>query len=472
MKKVTLIALLAVVSGLFLSTGVAEAVIPSFTVSNVSGNSAYVTVHGDSNSNITLYYNSGSPSGIQTRSIGMTDFNGNFSSTIDMSTYGILSGYASYVIVNGQQSSTTYWPYATGNSGQISLSQTSVTISRGQTVNITIYGGVYVTGNNSNPNVVALSVNGYQATITGNNPGSANITFCQQSSQSACAVLYVTVQDNGSNQGITFSQNNVTVYNGQTTNVTIYGGGNNYYVYNNSNSGVVTTSINGSTLSLTANSNSGTATITVCGNNVSCGTLYFTSNGYYTGLIYPTNFQITNNILNRTLSQYSYANSVEAQAGDVVEFEIRIQTNTYNQGNNNSLVVDLKDNLPYGLTYIPGSTRVNGSQVVDGITSVGIYLNNFYPGQEQIVKFSAMVDSQAYSQTLTNQLTATMGGNTQTASSYVVINPRGTVLGAADIVTGPDGAWPIAMFLGILTALPIYYFGFYRKFRREVKLPV
>lgn len=467
MKKITLIALLAVVSGLFLSTGVAEAVIPNFTVSSVSGSSAFVTVHGDSNSNVTLYYNSGSPSGIQTRSLGTTDSNGNYSSNIDMGAYGILSGYASYVIVNGQQSSIVYWPYNSGSNGQISLSQNNVTVSRGQQINITIYGGVSVTGSNSNPNIVALSVNGYQATITGNNPGSANITFCQQGGQSACAVLYVTVTDGTNNQSITFSQNNVSVYGGQATNVSVYGGNGSYYISSNSNPGAVSATISGSTLTLTAGSSSGSATITICGNNVSCGSLYVTSSGYYTGLIYPANFQITSNVLNRTFSQYSYANSVEAQPGDVVEFEIRIQTNNYNQGYNNSLVVDLKDNLPYGLTYIPGSTRVNGSQVVDGITSSGIYLNNFYAGQEQVVKFSAMVDSNQYSGTLTNQLTATMGGNTQTASSYITLNSRGTVLGAADIVTGPDGAWPIAMFLGILTALPIYYFGFYRRFKQS-----
>ncbi len=472
MKKVTLIALLAVVSGLFLSTGVAEAVIPSFTISNASAGSATVTVHGDSNSTVNLYYNSGSPSGIQTRSIGTTDSNGNFSSSINTYSYGINPGYASYVIVNNQQSAIIYWPYSTGNSGQISLSQTSLTLGRGQSANISVYGVSSATGYNPNSNVIALSVSGSQITVTGNNPGSVTVSVCDQGLQSNCANLYVTVQD-GNSQNITFSQNNLAVYSGQPINVSIYGNGSNYYISNNSNPSAVTASISGSTITLTANSNSGSATISVCSQNNGCGSLYVTSNGGYgLGLIYPTNFQITHGALNRSLSQYGYVNSVEAQAGDIVEFEIRIQTNGNYQNNYNSLIVDLKDNLPYGLTYVPGSTRVNGSQVVDGITSIGIYLNNFYPGQEQIVKFSAMVDSQIYSQTLTNQLTATMGGNTQTASSYVVIRSRGTVLGAADIVTGPDGVMPIAMFLGILTALPIYYFGFYRKFRKEVKLPV
>lgn len=471
MKNKLKIALSTGVLGMLLFGFTVHAATPALTIYSNNNGSAQITVHGDSNSNISFYYNSGSSGGVQIRNIGTTDASGNFSSNIDVSSFGILSGYSTYVVVNNQQSNMVTWTYGGNNNGQISLSQNNITISRGQQVNITIYGGVYVTGSNSNSNIVAMSINGYQATLTGNNIGTANITFCQQGNQSTCVVLYVTVTDGNNNQSVTFSQNNVSVYNGQSVSVSIYGGSGSYYISNNSNPGAVTANVSGSTLTLSAGTNSGSATILVCQQNYGsgCGSLNVTSNGGYgLGLIRPDSFQITNNVLNRTYSQYSYSNSVEAQAGDIVEFEIKVQTNNYYlNGNNNSLIVDLKDNLPYGLTYLSGSTKVNGSQVVDGITSSGIYLNNFYAGQEQVVKFSAMVNSNQYSGTLTNQLTATMGGSAQTANSFVTIRQRGQVLGAADIVTGPEDVLPIALLLGLISSLPIYYFLVYRKFAKN-----
>lgn len=465
MKNKKIVALLLVFCGVILSGSVAYAATPTLSVSSVNSGSALVTVFGDSNSAINLYYNSGSPSGVQSRNIGTTDSSGHFSQYINVSSYGILTGYQVYVMVNGQQSNYISWPYG-GVSGQLSLSQTNLNISIGQIVNVFVYGSYNVIGYNSNSNLIGLSVTGNQITVTGSNSGTATVTLCDQSNQSSCVILYVTVQG-GNNQGnITFGQNNVTVYNGQTTNVSIFGGVGNYNVSSNSNYSAVSASINGSMLVLVGGSSAGNATITVCDQNSRCGSVYVTSSGGYgLGLITPANFQITNNVLNKTLSQYSYANSVEAQAGDIVEFEIKIQTNNYQMyQNNNTLLVNLNDVLPYGLTYITGSTKVNGYTVVDGITSIGIYLNNFYQGQEQVVKFSAMVNSNLYSETLTNQLTATMSGNTQTASSYVVVRSRGTVLGAADIVTGEEGTMPLAVFFGLIVSMPLYYFFFYRKF--------
>lgn len=466
MKNKKAVALLLIFSGVFLFGSVVQAATPTLTVSSSSGNSVLVNVVGDSNSNIVLYYySSGGSYGLQTRNIGTTDSSGHFSTNIDTYAYGVTQGNSVYVMVNGQQSNSVTWPYGGSTGGQISLSQTNLTLSRGQSANVSVYGVSNAIGYNPNSNIITLSVSGSQITVTGNNSGSVTVSVCDQGRQSNCVNLYVTVQD-GATQNITFSQNNATVYAGQPINISIYGGGSNYYISNNSNPSAVTASISGSIITLTANSSSGSATISVCSQNNGCGSLYITSNGGYgLGLIPPTNFQITSNVLNKTLSQYSYVNSAEAQVGDIVEFEIKVQTNNYQTyQNSGTLVVDLRDTLPYGLTYITGSTKVNGYTVVDGITSIGIYLNNFYPGQEQIVKFSAMVNSNLYSGTLTNQLSATMNGNTQTASSFVVVRSRGTVLGAADIVTGSDGTLPLAVFFGLLVAIPTYYFLFYRKF--------
>ena len=183
------------------------------------------------------------------------------------------------------------------------------------------------------------------------------------------------------------------------------------------------------------------------------------------------NFQITKNVLNRTLGQTAYVPNVKAQAQDMVEFEIRVQTNGYNNYNNNNYnnnyynnQVLVRDTLPYGLTYVSGSTRVNGSQVADGITQgSGIYLNNNYGNQEQVIRFLATVNQGQISGTLTNQVSATMNGDTRSAYASLNIDPRGTVLGAADIVTGPEDTLPVVLILGFLSALIAYYFMYHRK---------
>lgn len=179
------------------------------------------------------------------------------------------------------------------------------------------------------------------------------------------------------------------------------------------------------------------------------------------------NFQITKNVLNRTLGQTVYVQNVEAQAQDMVEFEIRVQMNGYNSGNNNNYYnnqVLVRDTLPYGLTYVQGSTRVNGGQVADGITQgSGIYLNNNYGNQEQIIRFLATVNQGQISGTLTNQVSATMNADTRSAYASVNIRPRGTVLGAADIVTGPEDTLPIVLTLGFISAFIAYYFMYNRK---------
>lgn len=202
-----------------------------------------------------------------------------------------------------------------------------------------------------------------------------------------------------------------------------------------------------------------------CGNNRTSNSSFVTTGGYNPPPPQPqTNFQITKNVLNRTLGQNVYVNNVEAQAQDMVEFEIRVQANNnynYNYYNNNYSIL-LRDSLPYGLSYITGSTRVNGNQVSDGITQNGINLNG-NSGQEQVVRFLATVNQGQTSGTLTNQAFATMNGDSRNAYASVTVRPRGNVLGAADVVTGPEDTLPIALSLGFATALLAYYFMFYRK---------
>jgi hypothetical protein len=171
----------------------------------------------------------------------------------------------------------------------------------------------------------------------------------------------------------------------------------------------------------------------------------------------PQDFQITKNVLNRTLNQSIFVNRVNAQSQDLVEFEIRVPSRS------GSYLV--RDILPQGLSYVSGTTRVNLVQVQDGITSSGIYVNSSAFGAYQSIRFLATVDSNISSGELINQAFATINGVTRNAWAYVDIVPRGIVLGAASIVTGPEtDSWLISLGFGFLTSLLLYYFVFRRRF--------
>lgn len=173
-------------------------------------------------------------------------------------------------------------------------------------------------------------------------------------------------------------------------------------------------------------------------------------------------FNLIKNVLNRTLGQNNFVPNVEAQAGDMVQFEIRVQAlNNYNYNyGSNPIYINLRDLLPSGLTYLPGSTTVDGAQVGDGVVNGGINLNAMNSGDTRTVRFVATVNQGLTSGTLTNQAVANSNSNTQNAYATVSIRPRGNVLGAADIVTGPEDAWPISLALGLFASILAYYFYF------------
>ncbi|NLA43151.1 DUF11 domain-containing protein [Candidatus Saccharibacteria bacterium] len=94
--------------------------------------------------------------------------------------------------------------------------------------------------------------------------------------------------------------------------------------------------------------------------------------------------------------QNSYAKSVNVNTGDTVDYKIQYKnTGQVRQDN-----VVIKDVLPKGVSYIPGSTYVATSKTNgqwenitdDGIVSKGINIGSYSPGGNAYVKFSAKVD--------------------------------------------------------------------------------
>ena len=167
------------------------------------------------------------------------------------------------------------------------------------------------------------------------------------------------------------------------------------------------------------------------------------------------NLQVVKSVRNITLNQNFYSSSVEAQGLDVLEFEIKVRN-----ADNVAGQVNVRDILPTQLFYVPGSTTLNGSTAADGITTGGLALGTVNPNEEKIVRFRAVVFVGTAQQFLTNQASATMNTGVQNAFATIQIRNRGQVLGAADIVTGPEDMLPGVLIFGFLASLLTYFAAF------------
>jgi Putative peptidoglycan binding domain/Pilus formation protein N terminal region len=256
------------------------ALVPFLSLSNNTGTTLVtVTVTGADPNVSTLFYYPGS-SGYTSINIGSTNASGYLMTTIDSATYGIAQNAPVYVIVDGQQSQQQSWPAYT-SSGGLSLTQSSVTLSAGQSTVVSASVSASLSlSNNSNPSVASASINGNQITILGIAYGTSNITVC--AANIGCGTIQVSVSSTGSTgtSAISFSQSNISMSVGQLQQIAISGSGS-YYISSNTNSAVVSTSLSGSTISLSGIS-AGTATLSVCSSNsgsTTCGTINVTVTG-------------------------------------------------------------------------------------------------------------------------------------------------------------------------------------------------
>ncbi|MCC6405431.1 MAG: DUF11 domain-containing protein, partial [Candidatus Yanofskybacteria bacterium] len=81
------------------------------------------------------------------------------------------------------------------------------------------------------------------------------------------------------------------------------------------------------------------------------------------------------------------ADSVNANPSDTVEFSLRVSS----VGIGSVLSAVVRDSLPAGLTYIPGSTTVDGAPAADGIVASGLNLGDLASGRTVTVRFRASV---------------------------------------------------------------------------------
>jgi uncharacterized repeat protein (TIGR01451 family) len=94
---------------------------------------------------------------------------------------------------------------------------------------------------------------------------------------------------------------------------------------------------------------------------------------------------------------------VNANPSDTVEFSVRVSS----VGTGPVLGAVVRDALPAGLTYVPGSTTIDGVSASDGVTSTGLNLGDMPTGRTITIRFRATVAPATFFATGTSVLTNT-----------------------------------------------------------------
>jgi len=95
--------------------------------------------------------------------------------------------------------------------------------------------------------------------------------------------------------------------------------------------------------------------------------------------------------------------AVTADPGNTVEFSLRVSST----GSATVRSVTVRDALPAGLSYLPGTTTIDGVAAADGITSSGLNVGDMPRGRTITVRFRAAVVSASFFSSGTTVLTNT-----------------------------------------------------------------
>jgi len=253
---------------------------PSLSLTNGASTVNISVTGADPNATVNFYFpnstNSSSNNITYTSiDIGQTNSSGSFNISVAPNSYGLNGGMSVYVGVDGANSVTTSWPAnvnSTGQSGSLSLSPQSSTLVVGQTVNIYSMNtaNTLTVQGNSNPSVASAYIQSSNNTvvISAQNAGSSTISIC--AGTAGCGSVSISVV--APTQTITFSQSQVYLTMGNPAQtINIYGPGSGYSV-SNPNQNILTTSVNGSSLTLQGLA-TGQVTLSICSNGWICGSL-------------------------------------------------------------------------------------------------------------------------------------------------------------------------------------------------------
>jgi hypothetical protein len=384
--------------------------------------------------------------------IGRTDGSGYFTTS---GYYGAADNQIEqefYTIIGGQRSPSV--TLGTNNGcgsyscqGGITFSPSTVQVNVGQSQAVTIYSNTYnysyYISSNSNPGVASANVSGSTLYINGLSNGNTTLTICANSA--GCGSVLVTVS--GSTSGnITFSQSNPTVQMGQSQLISIFSNNfnSNYYISSNSNPGVVTAVVSGSTLQVLGQSQ-GSSTITVCGSNAGCGTLNVTVNGLGGGggnitfsqqnVTLNDNQSVSISIFGGTGTYYISQNTNPAVAAASITGSTLYLTRPFSgQYGNNTVITVCSSNSLCGSVYVnapssPGNNTITFSQSSVALNqgqqnTVQIYSNAYNP--------SYYISNNEYP----NIVGANISGSTLTLFGSTYGSSRITVCGSGSVGCG------------------------------------
>lgn len=257
--------------------------------------------------------------------------------TVLANSYG--STVASICLINNSSNCSSVYITVQNSSAQpLTFSQSSVSISSGQSIAIQVSGGSgsYFVSNNSTQNqgVIQTSISGSTVTLTtSSTSGSSSITICS-TDNSSCGIINVTIGTTSSS-AISFSQSSPTVVIGQNVNISVYGPSSSLlYVSSNSNPSIVQANLSGTTLTLLGITN-GTSTISVCAATNNCGSLTVTVNYNYgnSGSVYPSLSQSSvilsvGQTLNVTISGGSMPYNIISSTNNIFQPTLNVNTLT------------------------------------------------------------------------------------------------------------------------------------------------
>lgn len=271
-------------AALFPLTKASAASTPTLSLVNNSSTVAINVSGADPNATVMFFFPSGATNstGATTYNsidIGTTNSSGSFTVSVAPNSYSLSGGSSVYVSVDGASSGYSSWPVSATASGQttgLQLSQTTLTLTSGQTASIYAMNSPYTLTlqGNSNPSVMSASIQGNTDSsvpssvfLNALSAGSSVISVC--AGTTGCGTITVTVT--APTQTISFSVTPIYVVLGQSPQtIGIYGPGGSYSLSNSSQNNLSAT-INGSNITLQGLS-LGQSTITVCGAGWNCGT--------------------------------------------------------------------------------------------------------------------------------------------------------------------------------------------------------
>lgn len=235
-----------------------------------------------------------------------------------------------------------------------------------------------------------------------------------------CAGVFVDIKANGSDGPITIPFNSSATLTWTSSNAT-------YCFASGAWSGLKSTSGSESTGNLTSGPRTYTITCTGPGGSASDSVTI-----YVQQVLGATSPSIQKRVRNVSDGQNYFSNSVIAEPGEVLEFQIIVNAGS---GANN---VTLKDVLPSKISIRPNTLKIDGVLTTGDIVS-GISLGNLTANQTKTITFLADVAEALQfnfgDTNLVNTATIYWNGNSLSASANIIVRKVG-VLGATSVQTG------------------------------------